>query len=47
MQAIDLCSGDEFCLYDIAATSDVDIGMSTLEGSQNYEEIVNFSIPGT
>ena len=46
MQANDLCDGDEFCLFDIAATRSTAIGLSTLEGSQNYEEIVQFSIPG-
>ncbi len=46
MQANEFCEGDEFCLYDIAATGNVDIGLATLQESQRYEEIIKFSLPG-
>ena len=45
-EAMELCQGDEFCLYDIATTGSMDIGLSTLNGSVNYEEIVETSKPG-
>ena len=45
-EAMELCKGDEFCLYDIATTGSMDIGLSTLNGSVSYEEIVETSRPG-
>jgi len=45
-EAMELCQGDEFCLYDIATTGSMDIGLSTLNGSVSYEEIVETSKPG-
>ena len=45
-QASELCGGDTFCLYDIAATGRVEIGLSTLQGSQEFESILELSIPG-
>ena len=45
-QAMELCNGDEFCLFDIAATGSIDIGLSTLDGSQNFETIMELSLPG-
>ena len=44
--AEEVCKGDPFCLYDIAATSDVVVGMSTLNGSETLVEIINASHPG-
>ena len=41
-----LCGGDLFCLFDVAATGSMDIGLSTLEGGQEFERIMQFSIPG-
>ena len=46
-QANELCGTDPFCLFDIAATGRVDIGLSTLQGSQEFEQIVQLSLPGT
>ena len=46
-QAKELCKNDTFCLFDVAATGRVDIGHSTLEGSINFELLVNLSKPGT
>jgi len=44
--AISACNGDTSCLYDIATTGRMDIGLSTLDGSIKYEQIVNLSYPG-
>ena len=44
--AEEVCKDDPFCLYDIAATSDVVVGMSTLNGSETLVEIMNASHPG-
>ena len=45
-EANTICGDDQFCLFDIAATGRIEVGLSTLEGSQNYEMIVNLSRPG-
>jgi len=45
-EAMELCQGDEFCLYDIATTGSMDIGLSTLNGSVGFEEIVEIARPG-
>ena len=41
-----LCKNDNFCLYDIAATGRVELGMTTLTGSEDFEELVELSAPG-
>ena len=41
-----ICGNDSFCLFDIAATGNMDIGLSTLDGSLNYETIVEMADPG-
>ena len=46
LQAREICGDDEFCLFDIAATGRVDVGVSTLESSDVIEEIYSFLIPG-
>ena len=46
-QADKLCSNDPFCLFDMAATGRVDIGLATLQGSQEFEQLVEISLPGT
>ena len=33
-------------LFDIAATGRVEIGMTTLKGSEDFEELVELSAPG-
>ena len=45
-QAEEICRGDIFCLFDIAATGNVDVGIATHESSMFIEEIYSFSIPG-
>ena len=44
--AREICDGDTFCLFDIAATKRVDIGMSTMQGNQELERIIELSLPG-
>ena len=44
-QANEICGDDQFCLYDIAATRRTEIGLSTLIGNQEFEEIVRISAP--
>ena len=45
-QAFETCSGDTFCLFDIAATGRMEVGLSTLSASQELEEIIEVSQPG-
>ena len=45
--ANETCKGDLFCLFDIAATKDVQIGMTTFEGSVNLEMMIELSTPST
>ena len=40
-----MCGDDKNCLFDVAATGRVDIGVATLEGSENFNEIVEMAIP--
>ena len=42
-QASAICGADVFCLFDIAATGRTDIGLSTLVGSQTFDDIVALS----
>ena len=44
-RANEICGDDQFCLYDIAATRRTEIGLSTLIGNQEFEEIVRISAP--
>ena len=44
--AYELCGNDTFCLFDVAATGDMDIGLSTLEGGREIQEITELQIPG-
>ena len=46
MQALEACGGDSFCLFDIAATGRMEVGLSTLVASQELEEIIEVSRPG-
>ncbi len=45
-EANEVCMGDTFCLFDVAATGSVDIGLSTLVGGLEFENIANISLPG-
>ena len=41
-----ICKDDLFCIFDIAATQRTEIGMATLQGTQDLEMIVEMSKPG-
>ena len=45
MEAETLCRGDTFCLFDIAATGNTELGLSTLRTSQEIEELEKLSLP--
>ena len=44
-KAIGACDEDEFCLYDVAITGRIEIGLSTLDGSRSLDEMVKLSYP--
>ena len=44
-QATALCGNDSFCLFDVAATGRLDIGLSTLSGSRDVELVIQLSLP--
>ena len=44
-QAMQACGDDVFCLFDVATTNRMDIGLSTLDGSQSFDELVKLSYP--
>jgi hypothetical protein len=44
-EARDACGEDEFCLFDIAATKRVEIGMATMQGGESFDRIVEMSAP--
>jgi len=43
--ANEMCGGDVFCLFDIAATGDIDIGLETLMSGKEFVVIGNVSQP--
>ena len=45
MEAKEACGEDEFCLFDIAATRRVEIGMATMQGGEDFDRIVEMSVP--
>ena len=44
-EAAMLCGDDTSCLFDIAATGNLEIGLATLQTSQEIERINEISIP--
>ena len=44
-EAASICGDNFFCLFDIAATGVMDIGLSTLTGNIEYEDILEQQIP--
>ena len=40
-----MCGEDKSCLFDVAATKNVDIGMSTMMGVQDFADIVELAEP--
>ena len=45
MEANRLCGDDIFCLFDIAATGNTELGLSTLHTSQEIERLEKLSLP--
>ena len=45
MEADRLCGDDIFCLFDVAATGNIEIGLSTLRSSQEIAELERLSLP--
>ncbi len=44
--AQETCGNDQFCLFDIAATGRVEIGLGTAQANLEFDTIVNISTPG-
>ena len=44
-RAHEVCGDDEFCLFDIAATRNEDIGMSTMMDVREFDVIVDLAEP--
>jgi hypothetical protein len=44
-EAVDICGDDFYCLFDIAVTGDTNLGLTTLEGGQELDMIINASQP--
>lgn len=43
---LETCENDKFCIFDVAATRSTNIGLSTLNSSKDYDEIIQSSYPG-
>jgi len=44
-EATSICGSDVFCLFDIAATKRVEIGVATMEGGEDFDNLVDMSVP--
>ena len=42
MQALEACGGDNFCLFDMAATGRMEVSISTFAASQELEKLLKF-----
>ena len=40
-----ICGNDTFCMFDIISTGSTEIGLSTLNSSREYEEILELLYP--
>ena len=45
-QARNLCDNDKSCLFDVAATGNMNIGLSTLNTGKEIERIFSLATPG-
>ncbi len=45
-QALLLCNGEQMCLFDIAVTGKMDVGLSTLIANQEVTLVTQLSLPG-
>ena len=46
-KARELCGEDQFCLFDVAATGRMEIGLSTLKANENVDLVVQLSLQST
>ena len=44
-KAMMICGDDQFCLFDIAATKQIEIGIATMNGGQAFDDMVEKSLP--
>lgn len=44
-KADEICGDDQFCKFDIAATGNENIGLSTMQGGMDFDEIVVLAQP--
>ncbi|XP_064398468.1 sushi domain-containing protein 2-like isoform X2 [Halichondria panicea] len=44
-KAREVCGNDEYCLFDIATTNNVKIGMATMRGVESFDEMVEMAVP--
>ena len=44
-EAKSVCGEDKFCLFDVATTKRIEIGISTMNDNQAFNEIVELSEP--
>jgi deleted-in-malignant-brain-tumors protein 1 len=44
-QANEICGDDQLCIFDIAATGDVEIGISTMDSVQEQERLRESFVP--
>ena len=45
--ANEVCTGDQFCLFDVSTTSRIEIGLATRDSILRVEEIFELSLEGT
>lgn len=45
-RAMELCAGDDACLYDVAVTNRLDIGLATRLGSEELAMFAALTAPG-
>ncbi len=44
-EAKTICGDDTFCLFDVAATKNIEIGVATMNGGENFDAIVEMAVP--
>jgi len=45
-QAMAICNNDQLCLFDVAATGRLEVGLGTAQGNLEYNNIVMLTMPG-
>ena len=44
-EAIERCGDDSFCLFDVATTKRIEVGVSTMQESQSVDEEIELAAP--